>query len=190
MEYRPMMARPWTCEEDALLAELAGHTTAAELAGKLARSRAAVFHRLGHLGISKKRRWTAQDDRKLWLLWGNDMDMVARELGRTRATVYWRAQVLGLNLGCPEGMERITAAAKRSGFAVSQLRQVLHHSRAKVYRTLTRKPAKRSRMVDPMAVDRAVERWQARTHGASFAKAQAAGFKATDEAAKKTIDGA
>ena len=63
-EMRPLVASPvWTREEDELpLALVFSGTSVAEMAKRLHRSRAAVYHRAGKLKIvlAKSRRWKAK----------------------------------------------------------------------------------------------------------------------------------
>jgi len=153
---------PWTVAQDDWLRKHAPTEPAAVLAIALNRSKAAIFHRTRRLGLLKRRRWTAADDQKLRLLWGDPIDRVARELGRTVITVYWRAQKLGLGLGCPQGYERLQAAAVRTGFAIASLRMILGWAKVPIRRAVTRFPSDRgSHIVEPVAVDEAVERWLA-----------------------------
>jgi hypothetical protein len=109
------------------------------------------------------RRWSPDDDARLRKLWGAaSLASIARRLGRSEKTTYWRARQLGLDCGAPQGFEYITAAAKRSGFTVSQLRTVLGHAAVGVLRTLSRPSDGRKsyyHYVDPFDVDQAVVKW-------------------------------
>ncbi|HFG4884564.1 TPA: SANT/Myb-like DNA-binding domain-containing protein [Salmonella enterica subsp. enterica serovar Anatum] len=107
----PANVRPWTPEEDELLANLYGKKTIAEIAARLpapGRSISAVknrviilrerfpgrFGRICHL-------WTPEDDR---FLRRNRFTMTAKEIGnrlkprRTRTSVTHRARLLGISL--------------------------------------------------------------------------------------------
>lgn len=153
----------WTAAEDAILREFGPKLESSEVAAMLpGRSVYAVFNRLPRLGIQKRRRWTAADDERLRILWGDPIRTVAKELGRSIATVYWRAQKLGLPLGVPEGGERLSNAAVRSGFALETLRSILAWHGVPIMRALTREALKTKRVthwVESELVDEAVELW-------------------------------
>lgn len=167
----------WTPAEDAVIRELATTTEASDLAAKLpGRTQSAVFHRMRKLGIQKRRRWTAADDRKLEMLWGKSLKVVAAELGRTMLTTYWRAQKLGLGLGVPQGGEYMSAAARRTGYAISTLWMILRWAGVRPLLSLARERTERStHWVDPDDVNDAIEKWlltetpeaAARRHGYS-----------------------
>lgn len=156
---------PWTSREDATLRStyLKGGTQAASKALP-ARSQSALLHRAQRLGLQRRRRWTPEDDRHLTSLWGTaSVAWIARHLNRTAVTTYWRAQKLELPLGCPQGYEYLTAAAKRTGYTVGQLRKVLKTGGVRVWLSMAR-PTKARRhfhTVDPLDVDEAVASWLA-----------------------------
>lgn len=160
--------RPWTSAEDAaILARLRAVRVpggVAQLARELDRTTCAVHHRAQRLGILRNRRWTAEDDRRLALLWGEcSLNEVAKKLDRTPATTYWRAQHAGLPLGCAQGLEYLWAAAVRTGFAVATLRMILKWGGVSLRVAMARPTgAKRHfHTVDPYDVDQAVKRWLA-----------------------------
>lgn len=107
------------------------------------------------------RRWTIRDDSRLRLLWGAPLRHVAAEIGRTPLATYWRARKLGLACGAPRGMEYLTAAAKRTGYDVVQLRAILHAAGVRPQRTPARpvQAARHFNVVDPADVDDAVATW-------------------------------
>lgn len=115
------------------------------------------------------RRWSPKDDRNIGLLWtATPLASIARELGRTEISVYWRARELGLPIGAPQGFEYLTDAARRTGFATSQLRRVLRANGVAITRTLSRPgvvsrlggaPGRHFHCVDPIDVDDAVAAW-------------------------------
>lgn len=112
----------------------------------------------------KWRRWTARDDEQLRTQWGEgSLRSLAAAIGRTELTTYWRARKLGLPRGCPQGLEYLTHAATRVGFATSQLRVILRAAGVRLQRSMSRPTgAKRSfHVVDPVDVDDAVATWLA-----------------------------
>lgn len=151
----------WSTSEDrALLAALTIGSARDAVAVLRGRSLASVYQRMRHLGVRKRPRWTRADDGKLRLLWGQSIRVIAKALHRTVLSVYWRAQKLGLGLGCPHGYEYLSAAAIRAGYAVRQLRQILHHSGVPIRKAMSRQGL-RARIVEPDLVDRAVAKWMA-----------------------------
>jgi hypothetical protein len=161
---RPDLLPKWTRAEDKRLRETyaAGGIEAAESAFPH-RTRAALFHRAQKLCVRRRRRWTANDDAQLRLLWGSvGMAEILKKLGRTRKTTYWRAQKLGLRLGCPQGWEYITTAARRTGYAVSQLRRILAAHGVDLTLSYSRtEKTRRFHVVQPHDVDVAVAAWLA-----------------------------
>lgn len=155
----------WTPAEDDVIRTLGAKLEAKEIAARLpGRSVVAIFHRWRKLGLRKNRRWTRADDRQLMLLWGScSLAATARRLGRTTVTTYWRAQKLGLGLGCPRGYEYLSAAAKRTGFDTATLRTVLRWAGVHVEKVLCRRVSGtwRRHYVNPDRVDQAVSEWLA-----------------------------
>lgn len=156
----------WTPAEDDVLRRTypAGSEAAAKALPR--RSRVAIYGRAQDLGLSLRRRWTRSDDAQLRDLWdlGMQVRAIATRLGRTALTVYWRAQKLGLPLGCPDGWEYLTAAAERTGYATKQLRPILAWAGVSLRRALARpnkKVARACHFVDPLEVDAAIAKWTA-----------------------------
>jgi len=108
------------------------------------------------------RRWTRADVKVLRDLWGTlTLATIAERLGRSPLTVYYFATKAGLQRGCPQGFEYLTAAAKRTGFDTGQLRVILAHAGVKL-RVVMALPKKRPRhyhVVSPDVVDDAVAAW-------------------------------
>ena len=134
------------------------------------RSASALFHKAERVHVMRRRRWTIEDDARLRRLWDAETTLrqIAKQMGRSEATTYWRAQKLGLKLGCPDGWEYLTHAAKRAGFGTVQLRRILRWAGVAIRRAITRPGAKRrgrpgagrlTYVVAPGDVDAAVESW-------------------------------
>lgn len=129
------------------------------------RSPAAVFHRANRLGLTARRRWTKSDDAQLRDLWesGLGVSWIAKRLDRTPLSTFWRAQTIGLPLGCPDGWEYLSHAAKRTGYGTGQLRAILGWAEVEIKRGLSRpfrrQAARRSSIVVPEDVDDAITRW-------------------------------
>lgn len=155
---------PWTAEEDAVLREVyerEGHKRVSERLPQ--RSLSSIFHRANRLGLKARRRWSKADDNQLRDLWdsGVCIHTIAKTLGRTQRTTYWRAQQLGLRLGCPDSFEYLTVAAERTGYCTTQLRPILRWAGVNLKVALARptKARRRFHIVDPFDVDDALERW-------------------------------
>lgn len=161
--------RPWASHEDVLLREAyANGGIRAARAALPERSTSAIYHRAIRKGIKRRRQWTAEDDRRLRFLWDGEYSLreVAAKLRRTEATVYWRADKVGLHRGVPIGWEYLTTAATRSGYRTVQLRAILAWAGVAVRRALARPTKRRGRgkfrptwIVWPADVDAALERW-------------------------------
>lgn len=152
----------WSDNEDAILRELGSKLEARCLAARLpGRSEVAVKNRRIKLGICKSRRWTPAEDLALEMAWGNDVETIAAELGRTEHAVYTRAYQRGL-LGVPRGGESIDAAAKRCGYEHGTMVRILEAAGVEIHPVLNGGPGKKSwRWVDKIDSDAAVKRWMA-----------------------------
>lgn len=155
--------KPWTLAEDAKLKEAYscnGIDGALSMLPK--RSQSSIFHRAQRLGLKRRRRWTPVDDRHLSSLWGTQsLGWIARHLNRTAVTTYWRAQKIGLPLGCPQGHEYLHHAAKRTGYDTKTLREILKAKGVRLWLSMARPNAGKYRFhtVDPIDVDDAVKAW-------------------------------
>lgn len=160
----------WTEDDDARLR--AAYTAGGIKAARSAfpdRTTSALYHRAIRLKLKRRRRWTTVDDTKLRRLWDGEQTLrqIANALDRTPITTYWRAQKLGLPLGCPEGWESLTDAAKRTGYGPGQLRRILAAFGVEPSKRVTRilplrgkrREALRWTIVWPADVDAAVEAW-------------------------------
>jgi hypothetical protein len=155
---------PWAPIEDSILrAVYASGGIKDAVVALPERTEAAIYHRAKRLGVQRRRRWTRSDDANLRDLWeqGLRLSAIAKHLGRTKATTYVRAQKIGLRLGCPDGFEHLTTAAKRTGFAPKTLRLIMRWAGKTVRATVSRpvKATWRRQIVDPLDVDEAVAAW-------------------------------
>lgn len=115
------------------------------------------------------RRWTIKEAQRLRSLWGvESVKSIAKKIGRSPITVYYFAQKLKLPLGCPQGYEYLTAAAKRTGFDTKSLRAVLRASDVKIKLAMAKpstprgkgkRRGSRTHVVLPDNVDEAVSLW-------------------------------
>lgn len=155
-------AKAWTPAEDAILRARYLTEGAAAMARALGRRLTSVHKRTQRLGLYTHRRWTPAEDARLRLCWGEaDLAETARRMGRTVLTTWWRAQKLGLPLGCPQGWEYLTAAAKRTGYETGGLRPILRWAGVPIRFSISRPTTapRRCCIVDPDQVDAAVARW-------------------------------
>lgn len=160
--------KPWTAVEETLLRARYVADGPKACAEALGRSWLSVTRRAHSLRLTRVRRWTNHDDARLTVLWGvHPIPTVATMLHRSADAVYWRARVLELGLGCPQGHEYLSRAATRTGYAVTTLRMILRWAGVRVERATTRPDAaprgKRgghlTYVVEPCDVDDAVARW-------------------------------
>lgn len=116
------------------------------------------------------RRWTIKEAHRLRALWGvESVTSIAKKIGRSPITVYYFAQKLDLPLGCPQGFEYLTTAAKRTGFDTKSLRAVLAHAGKKIRLAMSKplvksrgtgpRKGQRTHVVSPDDVDAAVRLW-------------------------------
>jgi hypothetical protein len=140
----------WTETEDATLrASFAAGGIAAARTALPDRTKSALYGHARRLGLRRRRRWSLEDDARLRRLWDAELDLpdIAARLARTPITTYWRAQKLGLPLGCPTGWESLNVAAERTGYETSQLRRILSAHGAVIRRAVTRESKPRGRAV-------------------------------------------
>lgn len=139
----------WTpAEDETLRASFGPEGLAAAALALPHRSHSAILHRAQVIGVSRRRRWTSQDDARLRRLWDAELDLpdIAARLSRTRSAVYWRAAGMGLPLGCPAGWRYLTVAARAAGFEVCTFRKVLLASGATIRRAVTVDQPRRGRV--------------------------------------------
>jgi hypothetical protein len=157
-----MNGTPYTMAEDDAIR--AGYLAdgAQVVADRLGRTAVSLMHRARRIGVLSHRRWTAEDDRRLRVHWGQEtVEALSARIGRTPATTYWRAQKLGLDLGCQQGMEYLTSAAVRCGFSTAQLRRILGRAGVQLRAAMSRPSgaARGYQVVDSFDVDEAVAAW-------------------------------
>jgi hypothetical protein len=153
---------PWSDAEKETLARVYPLEGAEAAARAIGRPVGPVMSRARRLGLSRKRRWTPDDDQTLRAYWGEmSLNRLAKELQRTTLTVHWRARKLGLETGSPQGTEYLTTAADRTGYDTTTLRRILKAAGVRPSVSMSR-PTGSSRhyhIVDPLDVDDAVKAW-------------------------------
>jgi hypothetical protein len=128
------------------------------------RSRRSIYQMARKLGLTKRSHWSQEEADRLRVLWGAEpLDRIAKLLDRTKAGVYQYAKhTLGLKVGCPNGWERMAHAAKRTGYMVETLKNILAHAGIKPspsYSLVERKAKYHVFIVRPGDVDYAVSVW-------------------------------
>lgn len=161
-----MNGRLWSAAEDAHIRERYAIDGRAACAAALGRTPHAARRRAHRLGLTESSRWQPADDARLTMMWGvHPMATIAQRLDRTVEAVYWRAGILELGRGCPQGHESIAAAARRTGYAEATILHILRWANVRIDRAWTRHQPKgkvrRSvhRVVETTDVDEAVARW-------------------------------
>lgn len=158
--------RDWTAAEEEVIHGQYKRGRAVAIARQLGRSLASVHHKARAMGVLVARRWTLADDQQLrdeWVAEGRTVRAIAREMNRTQEAIYKRAQDIGLHLGCPDGMEYMTAAAKRAGYNTTTMRMILRWAHVPLRRALSKprrgRVGRPTHIVDPTLVDEAVADW-------------------------------
>jgi len=161
-----MNGRPWTEAEDALLRARYPREGSGPCGDALGRSTTAIQERARAIGVVCRARWSDAEDARLAMMWGvYRVDVIARTIGRTIHGVWYRAGLLKLGLGCPQGHETIEQAARRAGYDRATLRKILRWARVRVDRAFTRDALRLDRrkgvrrVVETTDVDDAVARW-------------------------------
>jgi len=172
-----MNRSPWTDEERALLKE---SYLAAGIEGALKalpqRSKRALYVQASLMKLCPDRRWSDSSIQTLRNLWGLEtLPQIAKTLERTPLAVCLKASELGLKLGCPDGWAYITNEAKRTGFEIPTLKNVMEQAGMRVFQSYSmRKPGAKYRwcIVQPSDVDYAVTWWctTETLHGAAVAR--------------------
>lgn len=156
---------PWTPAEDAILRANYQKLGAQQTAVLLNRSLCSTHHRAQRLKVFTHARWTASDDKRLTMLWGDiGLAAIAKTLNRTQDACYFRANKIGLVRGLQPGMEYVRNAAHRVGFAPQTLEAIFKWYGIKPQRTMSRPTegaSYRWHSVDPEDVDEAVAAWMA-----------------------------
>lgn len=127
------------------------------------------------------RHWSKTEENLLVWNWeSSTVEALADKLGRTPLSVYCKAHELGLQRGCPQGMEYVTAAAKRTGYALATLKNILRWAKVHVEPTRSRRYASKAtanagfqcHFVRPDAVDAAIASWLSSESVGGAAKAR------------------
>lgn len=161
-----MSRRPWTEAENAYLRERYVADGAAACGVELGRPWRSVASRASKMKLTRVRPWMNGEDGRLAVMWGvHPIAHIAKALGRSEMSIYWRAGELGVGLGCPQGHEYLTAAAHRTGYALATLRRILNWARVRIERAWinpTKGPSTGRRLrhvVEASDVDEAVAAW-------------------------------
>lgn len=132
----------------------------------VARTRHSLTQRAKRLGVTRKPHWSKSADAHLVYLWEAriGVNAIAMKMGRTPQAVYRRGQDLGLPLGCPNGFEFVTQAARRCGFTVETMWRIIKAGKVRTQASLSdpriaNKGNWRRRYVDPDEIDEAVKKW-------------------------------
>jgi hypothetical protein len=102
------------------------------------RTLSSLRQRAHKMGLCYETHWTDAEDARLIFMWETPLALasIATRMGRTPLAIYSRAKKIGLSVGCPDGFEYVSTAAKRTGFELATLRRVLAFSRVKEHRSL------------------------------------------------------
>lgn len=170
------VSRPWLASDEDHLRTHYISRGAQLCAADLGRSVAAVSQRVHMLGLVRHARWTDAEDARLIAGWGvTSIEAIANALGRSPYAVYRRAAHLELGVGCPQGHEYLTQAARRCGYEISTMRRIVRWAHYPIYRAVvhpqwTKHQSKWAKhYVETCDVDDAVARWCATEtlHGAA-----------------------
>jgi len=154
----------WTAEEENTLRDAYPQGYHAALSALPHRTERSIFMKARKMNLRTRPHWTEEENQRLRRMWGEDsLSRIAERLGRTRYAVHRHAKdVLGLKVGCPEGWEHITHSAKRTGYSVETLKNILAYSSIGLMRSYS-VPSGRARhrhlIVQPSDVDYAVSVW-------------------------------
>lgn len=171
---------PWTAGDLAELARVYAEGGIAAAARAFpARSRSSLYHAAKRVGVTRRPRWTAKEDARLRIEWGSlGFKELVRLFDRPRDGIYRRAMLLGLPVGCPDGCEYLSHAAKRTGYTTTQLRRILRWAGVSVRESYSRThgPHRSFHVVDPLDVDDALESWHRTETIASAARRLGCGW--------------
>lgn len=159
----PSRSGYWSTEEDAILREYYlqrnGAVRVAEMTGRDIKS---VWKRADRIGMGKWRRWSAADEERLRMLWGEkSLPEIAAALQRTEIACADHMAVLGVSRRIRNASE-ITTQGRRTGFHKDTLRKILDWAGVTPLPDVSiREPGAgfRRHLFDPDHVDRAIEKW-------------------------------
>lgn len=158
-------AGAWSPEEDAILRANYVKLGAARVAEMLGRTFYPVCHRARRLNLARRRRWTASDDRRLSMLWGDlSLKGIAMSLKRSQGACITRAVTLGFDRGVQPGTATLTSEARRTGYHRQTLQSILAWAAIEAQpRMSARKKSQTQRpgVYESDLVDDAVARWLA-----------------------------
>jgi len=154
----------WSPEEAAVLrAGYTGRGGAARVAAQLGRKYKSVTIRAERLGLKTHARWTADEDRRIGNLWGEKtIPEIAQAIHRTPIGVWERAKKIGLPIGCPDGCEYLSVAAKRVGFSDEGVRSICRWAGVPIRQAMglgKKDPQYTRTVVDSFELDEAVKAW-------------------------------
>jgi len=159
MSFRPN----WTADEVAVLRARYESEGPVPIADDIGRTWRAVHRKARRLGLYRNRPWATADENLLRNIWGEvSLEEAAARLGRSQEALIVRAEILGIGGACPRGREYLSVAAKRTGYAVCQLREILKAAGVAITPALASPRSTRKNfyfVVDPFDVDEAVKKW-------------------------------
>ncbi len=113
------------------------------------------------MGLTCRPKWDPKDIERLAASVGDlDMRRLKERFGRSAWGIRHGLLKAGVGMGCPQGFEYIDVAARRLGYASSQLRQILKWAEVHVKPAICRPDSPNVRsIVDSADATEAVERW-------------------------------
>ena len=152
------------------------------------RSMQAIYNKAEAFGLIRRRFWTEHDLAVMRGNWGvEDIDTIAKRLGRTAESVGAKAKLVGLPVLVPEGWESLVSAVRRTGYAHPTLRRILKWAEVRVIRAYAARRGTRynQHIVDPFEVDEAVARWHQTETPVTAARARGVSVKSLMSAARE-----
>lgn len=160
-----MTYRWWAPEEEVFVREHYATRGAVWVAEQLGRTRSAIVHKAGAMGLFAETRhlWTEADTQALTWDWGtHTISAIAKKLKRSEAAVYIKAKKLRLGIGCPQGWVRVVVAARRIGVDRRTLMRILKAAGVPVKKSWSTPVKDRRFHFWVVEYDLAVEAWEQR----------------------------